>query len=191
MSALRRALALLVAVLAGCDQLRPFHGTTLHPAEKAPPLVLTDGDGRRFDLAAERGRPVLVAFGYAHCADVCITTLADWRRVRERLGDRAGGVRFVFVSVDPGRDTPADVAAFARQFDSSFVGLSGTAAEIDGVATAWKVAAYPASAAGAPGHYAVAHPGQAFLVDPKGRLRVIYPSGASVAAIAADLRRWL
>ena len=60
--------------------------TAYNPPLAAPPLVLTDQDGRPFDLASLRGGPVFVYFGYTHCPDVCPTTLADIREGIKRLG---------------------------------------------------------------------------------------------------------
>ena len=107
----RLALAAVIALglAAGCDG--PMHGTVVEQPSAAPPLVLTDASGARFELAERRGDLVLLFFGYTHCPDVCPTVLADWARVRQALGSKAEGVRFVFVSVDPDRDTPAVASA--------------------------------------------------------------------------------
>ena len=93
---------------------------------------VVDADGATFDMDKERGsRAVLLYFGYTHCPDVCPATLADWARAKKALGSGAERVRFVFVSVDPDRDTPQLTRAYARQFDAAFVGLSPTAAQVD------------------------------------------------------------
>jgi cytochrome oxidase Cu insertion factor (SCO1/SenC/PrrC family)/threonine aldolase len=138
---LRAALLVSLPLLGGaCDAVREardatytWHGTPMDPTREAPPLALTGGGGQPFDLAAQRGKVTLVFFGYTRCPDVCPTTLADWSRARAALGADTAAVRFVFVSVDPERDTPADADAYARRFHPAFVGVSGTPGEVAAV----------------------------------------------------------
>jgi protein SCO1/2 len=142
----------------------------------------------RFTLASARGSTVLVYFGYTHCPDVCPTTLADWARARRALGADTLTVRWVFVSVDPTRDTPADAAAYARQFHPSFEGTALTDAELAPVLRDWSIAAYPEGDPRTP-DYTVAHPAHSFVVDAEGRLRLMIPPGVRGDSIAEDLRR--
>lgn len=167
-----------------------MHGSEIERPAPAPPLVLTDAAGMRFDLAERTGDVVLLFFGYTHCPDVCPTVLADWARVKRALGARAAKVHFVFVSVDPARDTPAVSRAYAMQFDSSFVGLSGSEAMLERIKRDWGFAAYPE---GDPrtADYAVAHPASIYVVDRRGRLRVLYHPGVPVDELASDLRKLL
>lgn len=204
------ALPLLAAGLLGaCERVRAavgaapaLHGAAYTTPEPAPPLRLpratTAGAAARdtFDLAREGagdGRAALVFFGYTHCPDVCPTTLADWTRVKRALAARdpadTARVRFVFVTVDPERDSAAVVARYVAQFDPGFVGLAGSRAAVDATQAAWHVSSFrePAPAGAPPGAYAVSHPAQVFLVGPDGRLRTIYPLGAPPADVAADV----
>lgn len=198
----RAALALMATVMlgsTGCDTLRGaasgvpgggFRGVELSEPSPAPALTLTAADGVPFDLAAERGRVVLLFFGYTHCPDICPTTLADWARVRAALGDAASRVRFVFVSVDPDRDTPAVAEAYARRFDPSFIGLSADHATIGRLRDGLNLVAQ-SDVADSSGGYGVAHSSQVFLVDPEGRLRLLYPFGATSDDMLQDVRRLL
>jgi protein SCO1/2 len=131
-----------------------------------------------------------VFFGYTHCPDVCPVTLADWTRAKAALGDQADRVRWLFVSVDPARDTPAVAEAYARQFDSSFVGLSGDSATTAGIQAAFTVASYETPGA-TDADYLVTHASQCFLVDDTGTLRAMYSFNSGVDAIVADLQRVL
>ena len=70
-----------------------------------------DQHGRARTLASLRGRPRLVAMIYTHCATTCPLTVADLKRVERETAD----VDFVLVSLDPERDAPARLAAFARE----------------------------------------------------------------------------
>lgn len=186
-------LALLLSIglgLTACAE-RPWHGIVLDPATPAPPLAaagVAAAPASRFTLASARGSTVLVYFGYTHCPDVCPTTLADWARARRALGADTLNVRWVFVSVDPTRDTPADAAAYARQFHPSFEGTALTDAELAPVLRDWSIAAYPEGDPRTP-DYTVAHPAHSFVVDAEGRLRLMIPPGVRGDSIAEDLRR--
>ncbi len=191
MRRLPRIVLLCSAVaLAACGE-RPWHGIVLEPPAAAPPLVVAGSSAvpaTRFSLAEARGAAVLLYFGYTHCPDVCPTTLADWARARRALGGDTLGVRWVFVSVDPTRDTPDDAAAYARQFHPAFEGTALTDAELAPVLRDWSIAAYPEGDPRTP-DYTVAHPAHSFVVDAEGRLRLMIPPGVRGDSIALDLRR--
>ncbi len=185
---LRTCLLLLVASCASPD----FNGIVLDPPDPAPRLRLADSTGAAFDLSVEKGKVVLVFFGYTHCPDVCPTTLLDWRRASDSLGKKAAGVRFVFVSVDPERDTPAIAQRYAARFAPSFIGATGSRAEIDALLADWKLAAFRDGPPGEPAAtYTVSHPSQVFVIDRDGKLRLMHRAGLTPAQIAADIRALL
>ena len=182
-----RWLSLLLFPLAtglACDA--PLHGNEYDPPAPAPNLELTATVGL-FQLAALRDTTVLLYFGYTHCPDVCPTVLTEWATARRALGSRADRVRFVFVSVDPGRDSPALAAAYAHQFDSTFVGVVANEQQIARLARDWGVAIF---VDGDPrtGAYGVGHPSRTYVVDRRGRLRLTLPAGMGAEDIASDLR---
>lgn len=183
-------LVLAVSVIA-CSSAT-FNGVELSPAEPAPALRLADSTGRVFDLSRERGKVVLVFFGYTHCPDICPTTLADWKRAADSLGALALETRFVFVSVDPERDTPGVAQRYAARFSPAFLGLTGSRAEIDSALAGWRLAAFRD---GIPGDtstsYTVSHPSQVFVIDPGGRLRLMHRAGLTPMQIRDDIRALL
>lgn len=190
-----RAMALVaVAVVAsGCDVVRDaasggYNGVELTDLKAAPEISLTDADGQLFDLAAQRGKVVLLFFGFTHCPDICPTTLADWARVRAALGADAEKVRFVFVSVDGDRDTPAISQAYAAQFDPSFIGLTADDATIARLRTGLNLVAQTEEPDSS-GVYGVAHSSQVYLVDREGRLRILYPFGSTSGDMLGDIQR--
>ena len=134
----------------------------------------------------------MLFFGYTHCPDVCPTTLVDWRHVADSLGPKAADVRFVFVSVDPARDTPAITQRYAARFSPQFLGVTGTSGAIDSLLASWKVAAFRD---GVPGDtsqsYTVSHPSQTFVIDRSGALRLLHRAGLTPAQITADIRALL
>ncbi|MBX7119113.1 MAG: SCO family protein [Gemmatimonadaceae bacterium] len=182
-----RAVAPLLAFALACAE-RPWHGILLDPPSAAPPLAVARGDGSRFTLASARGAVTVVYFGYTFCPDVCPTMMADWTRARRALGADTARVRFVFVSVDPGRDSPAIAQGYARQYDAAFEGYATTDAELALILRDWGIAAYPEGDPRTP-NYTVAHPAHAYVVDAAGRLRLMIPPGVRGEQIAEDLRR--
>ncbi len=188
----RRCCALLVGAvsLAACDLGGGFKGMAVDPPRAMPVFAFTRADGSTFRTSPEPGRLIVLFFGYTHCPDVCPTTLADWKRVRAKLGDEAKAVRFVFVTVDPDRDTPAVAERYARMYDASFEGVSGDAITTSRMMDAFGVAAAREPGTNATG-YLVSHSSQVFLVDSHGRLVALYPFGTGWDALAADLEQLL
>jgi protein SCO1/2 len=186
---MRRALTAALVLLAGCD-IGGFRGMAVDPPRELPGFRFAMADGGTFDTAPERGRPMALFFGYTHCPDVCPTTLADFVRVRRALGADADRVRFVFVSVDPERDTPAIAERYAGSFHPTFVGVAGDSTTTDAIQRAFGVATVKEPGSEATG-YLVSHASQVFLLDDRGRLAAIHPFGSGWDALAADLKRLL
>ncbi len=136
------------------------------PVPFVPEFRLTEYGGRVFDLADQRGNVVLLFFGYTHCPDVCPTTMADFQGVAHRLGDRASRVKFVFISVDPKRDSPEVAASYARGFNRDFVGLSGDSSQIADVEKAFHTASYVEK--DSTGQYSVAHSASVYVIGKDG-----------------------
>lgn len=157
-------------------ELDVLPGAIYDPPKPAPALRLTRAGGGKYDLASERGRVVLLFFGFTECPDVCPLTLKRWAQARAALGADTSRVRFVFVSVDPEHDTPELAEAYARKFHSAFVGLSGTVAEIDEITLAWGVAK------------GRAHTGQVFVVNTEGLIPWGYGTGATIPEIVRGVR---
>ncbi len=158
------------------------------PGEPRLPLALPGTDGRPFDIGAERGRVVLVYFGYTHCPDVCPSTLADLRDAVGRLGPDAERVRVVFVTLDPRRDTGpllADyLASFTPEAGAPFVGLVADEAALAASARAWGVTWRSAEGGAYLDHSSVV---TAVGPDGRARLRYGFSQSADPAALARDV----
>jgi protein SCO1 len=175
------ALALL-----GCTEPVPtFKGTDVSRAAWGGDVTLQAHTGKPVSTADFRGKVLLLFFGYTHCPDICAPTLTKLAAVRQRLGADADKVQVLFVSVDSAHDTPQVVGRFVAQFDPSFIGLRGDAAEIAAVAREYKVA-YAATHAAA--HAMVEHSGNVLVKDANGKLRLLFRNEASAADIEHDLR---
>ncbi len=159
-----------------------FEPLVYDPPEPAPSLeALVDTTGRPFSLAEIRGRVVLVSFGYTHCPDVCPTTLAIHREV---LRARPEVAAVVFVTVDPERDTTTALANYLRFFDAPIVGVTGEPAAVAAAAKAWGVTVLLGERDAA-GNYPVVHSAGTYVIDPKGRRRLLYPYGTPAEILVA------
>jgi protein SCO1 len=93
-----------------------------------PNLVLTDTHGKKYDLRERtKGRPTLIYFGYTHCPDVCPLTMSNLAIAKKQLPKAdQDKLQVVFVTTDPERDTPAELAKWLPSAgDPSFTGLTG------------------------------------------------------------------
>lgn len=103
------------------------------------PFTLTTDEGTRLSNADLKGKPFAMFFGFTYCPDVCPTTLSELTETIEALGQDADKMRFLFVSVDPQRDTPEQLKLYLSSFDRHITGLTGTVAEIDQIAKEYRV----------------------------------------------------
>jgi protein SCO1/2 len=132
-----------------------------------PGLVFYDQHGRVVKADALLGKPTLLYFGYTFCPEVCPTTLAAMTQWMKMLGPDADRVNFVFVTIDPQRDTPKALRQFLSDFDPRIRGLTGSQTAIDTVTGAFQV--YVKKVAFSGGDYAMDHSTSAFLLDKTGR----------------------
>jgi len=187
----RSSWLLLAALLAACSPEAPkFRSTDITGADFGKELALVGHDGKPRTLANFRGKLVVLFFGYAHCPDICPTTLADMATAMKSLGPDAGRVQVLFATVDPERDTPEVLAKYVPAFDPSFLGLSGDAAATQRTAKEFKIF-YDKRPGGAPGSYTVDHSGQTYVFDTQGRLRLLVRHDRIAQDIVPDLRTLL
>lgn len=168
-------------------RLLPDGVMTLFPDPKPlAPFALTDQRNRSFDLARLRGKWSFLLFGYTHCPDICPTTLAVMARVRDDIARTTVGaddVQFVFVSVDPARDTADRLGKYVAYFHPAFIGATGDDAQIRNLAGQLG-AAYRVEAAPGVENYPVFHAAAVFLLDPRARYRAVFPSPVDAEAIS-------
>ena len=156
-----------------------------------PDFALTDQHGSLFRLSDQRGNVVLLFFGYTQCPDVCPTTLATWRRVHEGLGDDADRVRFVFVTVDPERDTPERLGLHVGAFNPDFIGLTGEPDELQAVYQVFDVFFEKDTSSGSAAGYLISHTATTFVLDPEGNWRLRETYGTPVEDLVYDVHELL
>ncbi len=173
--------ALVAGTLAGLS-LRTMPadtGDTSTAAAIGGDFELTAVDGQRVALSSLRGTVVALFFGYTHCPDICPGTLHVMKLVRGELGEDAGHLRALMVSVDPKRDTPERLDEYVRYFDPTFIGLTGSQQEIDAIVARFG-AAYTLGDADASGSYTVDHTSLVYLIDGDGQVRHLLASTSGV-----------
>ncbi|KZL18850.1 hypothetical protein PsAD2_02366 [Pseudovibrio axinellae] len=135
------AVALLVAAVSAATVMK-LTGDDIPQAATVQiggPFELVDGKGQVFTDKNLNGKPTLMFFGFTYCPDVCPTTLSDMQGWIENLGPQADDLNFVFVSVDPERDTPDTIADYVAAFDSRVVPLTGSVDQVKKVVKDYRV----------------------------------------------------
>lgn len=142
------------------------------------PFKLVNQDGKAVDQSLLKGKWTAVFFGFTYCPDVCPTTLQTLGAAVQGLGADANKLQIVFISVDPGRDTPKALKAYLASpgFPKNVIGLTGTPDQIAAVAKAYRV--YYAKE-GEGETYLVNHTSLIYLMNPKGEFARVLAYGLS------------
>lgn len=171
----------VLALLAGCQ---PAPNPELEPLQIGGELSLQDAAGRTF-LLADHGEEVkILFFGYASCPDACPMALSRVASVAKALGKERESLLTIFVSVDPGRDTPELLDEFLGFFGVRGVGLTGSKERIDEVVRSFG-AQYEMFESGSAGDYLVSHSTYLYLLDRENRVRRIIGTEDTTEAIAS------
>src|SRR5262245_12343168 len=158
----------------------------MQPPKPAADFTLTAHTGARVSLHDFRGKLVLLYFGYTFCPGVCPTTLANVAQVLHQLGARANQVQLLMISVDPERATLDRLAAYVPHFQPSFLGLTGSAADVAAVAPLFGIYFEKGESTTAT-DYLVSHSATLMVIDQQGIMQLIIPFGTAVQDMAADL----
>lgn len=185
------ALLLLAAAIGGCR-------TAEQPPDAPPDVLLPEGGaidlvahgGQRFSLADQRGKVVIVFFGYTSCPDYCPAALSRLSRVTDALGAQAADVLTVFISVDPDRDTPEMLGTYVGNFRVNAVGLTGTREAVDDVVRRYGATYEFVDSDSAMGPM-VHHSTQFAIVSPSGALVHLLPHDTPVETIVSTVRSLL
>lgn len=165
-----------------------FRGASYgEPFPPAAEIELTKAGGETFRLSDQRGKVVLLFFGYTSCPDVCPTTLAEMKLVMDELDELDERVQVVFISVDPDRDTPEKAQAYVEHFNPAFLGLSGSMQQLEPVWNAYSIYRESVESDSAFG-VIINHTARTFLVDPQGNMRLSYAYQTPVEDIVHDIR---
>ena len=156
-----------------------LRGSVITPPWTAPEISLHDQNGQPFTLSSQKGKVVLLYFGYVNCPDECPLTMAHVKLARESLGNRAQDVQVIMVSTDPARDTPQALKTFMEHFDPSFLGLTGSIPDLQKTWQAYGVTVEDGGET---------HSTFLYVIDPAGNIRETFLPDTEPQEIAADLR---
>lgn len=174
--------------VAGTPYQPPSEGTPIEPPRQLSDFTLTNQDGQAMSLSDLRGKWVVLYFGYTYCPDICPTTLADLVHAKRDLGELANNVAFVMVSVDGERDTPEVLKNYLANFDMDFLGLMGDARTLRKLAPDYGLYFEKRQVEGTSAAYFMDHSAATYLIDPEGRLQMIYGYGIPSEVVSRDLR---
>lgn len=150
-------------------------------------FTLVDGAGKTVTEQDFRGKYMLVYFGFTHCPDICPTSLLLIQNALNKLNGKGKKVVPVFITLDPERDTPEAVGQYVAHFGPTMVGLSGTRAQIDAVAAAYKVYHRKAEVEDSAMGYVIDHSGFMYLMGPDGAYITPFPHTISEQSLTDGL----
>jgi len=164
----------------------PGPGKDASAAAIGGPFALSDDTGAPVTETALAGKPYTIYFGYTYCPEVCPTTLLDLSRWIKELGTAADKLNYVFVTVDPERDTSQLMHAYLSSFDKRIRGLTGTPEQIAKIARQYRV--YYKKIPTKDGGYVMDHSSIIYLMSPDGKFISMIAYQESDASALARLR---
>lgn len=186
-------LASLCLLVTGCSDVDSDPMESLEHARmlSEPRLLadfhLSDQHGRNFTHEQLRGNWSVLFAGFTHCPDVCPATLVLLATAQRRASISPDQFRTIFVSVDPDRDTPAQLAEYLDYFNSDWTALTGPKPDIDRLLDSLGLA-YVRVPTGN-GDYTMDHSTALVLIDPEGRMRGYFKAPLDAVELSEDLGR--
>jgi protein SCO1/2 len=166
-----------------------YRGGLISPPLPKPKFTLTDTSGISFNFAVKtQGYATLLFFGYTHCPDMCPLQMSIIAQALKKIPeDAADQFKVVFVTTDPGRDTPPVLRSWLDHFDKRFIGLTGSDAAIEAAQISANIAPAKKSAVRSDGAYEVGHAVVVLAYTKDNLAHVIYPVGVKEDDWAHDL----
>jgi len=155
-----------------------------------PRYLLQDPNGRSVSNEDFRGRFQLIAFGYTYCPDICPTTLVEMAAILKQLGDQAGRVQAIFITVDPERDTGKVLKTYTEFFDPRILGLTGSPALVRRAADNFRMRYAKVREPGSD-NYAMDHSAGMILLGPDGQFIRKFAFATPVERISEQLQEIL
>lgn len=155
------------------------------------PFTLVDHNGKTVTDKDFRGRYMLVAFGFTHCPDICPSGLQLMAAAVDALGARSERVTPVFISIDPERDTPAQLAQYVKSFHPRLVGLTGSPAAVDVAVRAYRVYARKVEDAKSTVGFTFDHSSLIYFMGPDGSYLAHFSHATSVDKLVERMGKLL
>ncbi len=166
----------------------PGSQTDLPPIGGAFELV--DGTGKVWHEHDFKGKPMLVYFGYTYCPYICPTALYHMTQAMEELGG-SKAVQPVFITIDPQRDTTAQLKTYAQNFHKDFIMLTGSAKQVDQAIKAYRVHAARASEDTTAEDYLMDHSSLVYLMDKTGKYHAHFNHNTPPAEMVERIKLYL
>ena len=182
------ALTLVSAILFDWGYLRG-ESEVAKAAEIGGPFSLVDHHGKSVTDRDYLGKPTLVFFGFTNCPNVCPSTLLEITDQLKELGPDADRLNVLFITVDPERDTPQQLALYLSSFDPRITGLSGTPENILAAEKAYHI--YAKKVPLEDGEYTMDHTATVAMMNSKGQYVDAMHFQAPSKVTRAKLRRLL
>src|SRR5712691_6986886 len=163
--------------------------TTSGTAAIGGPFTLVATNGESVTDQSFHGKWLLIFFGYTSCPDLCPTALTNVSVALEKFGPDTSRLQPLFITVDPQRDTRDVMANYLKSFDSRFLGLTGTQAQIDSVIKEYRLSVALQKSETGGDDYLVEHSAYIYLMDPQGTFVNVIMGNEDGDAIAAWLRK--
>ena len=167
-----------------------WEGAIVTPPITKPRATLIDTAGRLYDFQKEtQGFVTLLYVGYTHCPDICPQHMADIADVLKTLPpDVTARIKVVFVTADPDRDTGPVLRKWLDLFNKSYVGLTGTQAQVDDFQRQLGVQPAKKEDLGG-GNYSVSHAAFVIAYGADNIAHLVYPSGVTKDTWVHDLTK--
>lgn len=178
----------MILLLTGCRSDDQFRGTVLGDALPTTDFTLSDQHGNPFTLSEHKGKVVLMFFGFTYCPDVCPLTLSTWKKVQDALQKQTDQVEFVYITVDPDRDSPEKLREHLAIFSPHFIGLTGTQEELIKVYDAYGIYREKVKISDSAAGYLINHTARMYIFDRNGRWRLSFSHDAPVEDIVHDIK---
>jgi protein SCO1/2 len=163
----------------------------LSQAYSLPEFSLTDHHNQAVTLMSFNRKWTLVFFGYTYCPDVCPQALTVLHQVYDNLetANDLDNTQVMFISIDPPRDTVAQLANYVSHFDKAFLGVTGDATQLATLAHSLGVAYMRVPESSKGDNYLIDHSASILLVDPLSRLRASFLPPHLPNIMASDFRK--
>jgi len=156
------------------------------------PFDLLDQDGKPFTHEDLLGKFALIYFGFTYCPDICPDELEKMASAMDLMGkEQSSELQPVFISIDPERDSVAQVKSYIEEFHPRLIGLTGSLEKVKDAARQYRVYYTKTSETE---DYLVDHSIIMYLVDPEGCFVTFYGKNFTPEqlseSVADHIRKW-
>jgi protein SCO1/2 len=185
---IRLILGIMIVALTGVSYAQSqLKSGVFEPPRAAPDFSLPSSRDAQFTLSQQRGKILVLGFGFTNCPNVCPMTLANLAQVNKNLGALASQIQVIYVTVDPERDNTTRLGEYLAKFNADFIGISGSAEQLSNVRQAYGIIAKKELKKNGM-DYDVHHSSYIYLIDREGLLRALVPFGKTADDITHDIK---